>query len=158
MHRSLNVLWPLFLIVALNVTAADQKQRPWPVKREIDLSSGFGDLRPNRFHAGVDIRTGGQIGTKIYSPVNGYVWRIKMSYLGYGKGLYVIGDDGHIYVYGHLDNFSSKIDKIVKQAQLKSRRYYLDLTFEKTEIPIKQGEFIAFSGRTGSNAPPDNRW
>ncbi len=153
MYRLSTILLTLFLVAALDVTAADQQPRTWPVKREIDLSSGFGDLRPNRFHAGVDIRTGGQIGARVYSPVQGYVWRVKMSYSGYGKGLYIVGDDGYVYVYGHLDDFSTKIDKPVKKAQIKSQRYYQDLVFEKGEIPISRGEFIAFSGRTGTSAP-----
>ncbi len=119
----------------------------------VDLSSGFGDYRPSRFHAGVDIRTGGQIGRKVYSPVDGYVWRIKMAYSGYGKGLYVQGRDGRIYVYGHLDGFSETIEKAVRKAQFAAERYYVDLTFEPAELPVTKGQLIAFSGETGIGAP-----
>jgi len=125
----------------------------WPVKTAIDLSNAFGEFRSNRFHAGVDIRTGGKIGTRVYAPVKGHIWRIKMTYDGYGKGLYLKGDDGHLYVFGHLEDFASKIDRTVKFAQVSSRRYYQDLYFPKDSIPVDKGEFIALSGRTGGTAP-----
>ena len=59
----------LFLIVFAAATAA--RAEMWPLKREIDLSSGFGDFRQKRFHAGLDIRTGGKIGAELFSPVDG---------------------------------------------------------------------------------------
>jgi len=65
-----------------------------PVKGGVDLSSNFCEYRPAHFHGGIDIRTGGKVGRKLFSPVNGYVWRIKYSYNGYGKGLYLKDSDG----------------------------------------------------------------
>ncbi|MFZ5981751.1 MAG: M23 family metallopeptidase, partial [Candidatus Zixiibacteriota bacterium] len=135
------------------------------MKRNIDLSSGFGDLRTNRFHAGIDIRTGGKIGEKLYSPVDGYVWRIKMSYDGYGKGLYVRGYDGLLYVFGHLEDFEEPLNSLVKTAQLAEKRYYLDLTFPDDSIKVIQGQLLGYSGQTGAGAPhlhfevrtPDNK-
>jgi hypothetical protein len=123
------------------------------MKRHIDLSSGFGDFRENRFHAGIDLRTGGEIGERVFSPVNGYVWRIKMSYRGYGKGLYVRGDDGYLYVFGHLSEFAERIDSCVKAAQLQEHRYYVDLYFPDDSLLVQAGELIAYSGETGTGAP-----
>ncbi|MCP4686128.1 MAG: M23 family metallopeptidase, partial [bacterium] len=97
--------------------------------------------------------TGGRIGKPVYSPVNGSVWRVKMSYNGYGKGLYIKGDDGHIYVFGHLSALSEKIDRTVKEAQNRAQRYYVDLNLLQDSIPIKKGEQIALSGQTGVGAP-----
>ncbi|MFQ6009391.1 MAG: M23 family metallopeptidase, partial [Candidatus Zixiibacteriota bacterium] len=93
------------------------------------MSSGFGDFRQDHFHFGVDLRTGGAIGKRVLSPVDGYVMRVRTSYRGYGKALYIKGDDGYIYVFGHLSNFTTKIDQPLKAAQLAARRYYQDLTF-----------------------------
>lgn len=144
----------VFLLLLFSFTTTAYAATPlWPLKRQIDLSSGFGDYRQKRFHAGLDIRTGGRTGDELHSPVDGYVWRIKMSYEGYGKGLYVKGDDGHIYVFGHLSDFSPRIDRVVKQEQVAAKRYYVDLYFPPDSIPVKAGEVIAFTGQTGSGAP-----
>lgn len=138
----------VFLALTQGAAAAD-----WPVKGDVDLSSGFGDYRLNRFHAGVDIRTGGQVGTPVYSPVNGWVMRVKMSYDGYGKGLYIKNLSDHVFVFGHLDSFAPKIDSVVKNTQNTSRRYYQDLHFPKDSIPVSKGELIGFTGRTGTKGP-----
>jgi len=143
---------PLVLLL-LSFSTVYAGGETWPIKRTPDLSSGFGDFRPRRFHAGIDVRTGGQIGEKLYSPVGGYVWRVKMSYRGYGKGLYVRGKDGHLYVFGHLSDFSDKIDASVKKAQIEAKRYYVDLYFPEDSIKVEKGELIGFSGQTGTGAP-----
>jgi hypothetical protein len=139
------------LSLLLIATCADCAE--WPLKGQIDLSSGFGDYRSNRFHAGLDLRTGGRVGEKIFSPVDGYVWRVNMSYSGYGKGLYVKGYDGRLYVYGHLSALAAPISFAVRQAQFAAERYYVDLYFPKDSIAVKQGELIGLTGETGAGAP-----
>lgn len=151
------------LVLSFSIALGDNL--PWPVKREIDLASGFGDYRSGRFHAGVDIRTGGETGEPVYSPVDGYVWRIRTNYEGYGKALYVRGPDEKIYVFAHLAKFVPAIDKIVKAAQLEAQRYYVDLYFLPDSIKIKSRQLLAQSGETGAGPPhlhfeqrsPDNR-
>lgn len=125
----------------------------WPIERPTDLSSGFGDYRPGHFHYGVDIRTGGVVGAAVVAPVDGWVHRIKMSYYGYGKGLYLQGEDGYIYVLAHLSKFSRRLEKLVAEKQLQARRYYLDWYLPPDSVPVKQGEVLAFSGKTGAEAP-----
>ena len=137
----------------------------WPVKRKIDLASGFGDMRANRFHSGVDIRTGGAAGEAVFSPVEGYVWRVRTSYEGYGKVIYIIGNDGYYYVFAHLAKFIPSIDNYVKTAQLSSKRYFVDLYPPAESLKIRKGQLIAQSGQTGAGAPhlhfekrsPDNQ-
>jgi hypothetical protein len=126
---------------------------PWPLKGSIELSSGFGDFRPGRFHAGLDLRTGGKPGKPVYSPVDGWVLRVKMSYYGYGKGLYVKGDDGHIYVFGHLSAFEPALDRRVKEAQQAAKRYYVELNFPADSIRVRRSQLLAYSGQTGAGAP-----
>ena len=146
---------PTALLAALLLlgTAVWGQGQPWPLKRTIDLSSGFGDIRVNRFHAGVDLRTGGEIGAEVYSPVDGYVWRVKMSYRGYGKGLYVKAEDDHLYVFGHLSGFSKMIETAVREHQFHRERYYADIYFREDSLPIKRGQLIGYSGQSGVGAP-----
>ena len=149
---SANVLKSL-VFVLLMVTGCSLAAADWPVKRKIDISDGFGDFRQNRFHAGVDIRIGGKIGESIFSPVDGSVYRIKTSYEGYGKGLYILGNDGYIYVYAHLYNFNGDLDKLIKENQIAAKRYYQDIFFPKDSIKIKKGDFLGYGGQTGTSAP-----
>ena len=141
------------LVFVLLLFSVSLQAEDWPVKRKIDLSSGFGDYRQNRFHTGVDIRTGGKSGESIYSPVDGYIHRIRTSYTGYGKGLYIKGDNGYIYVFAHLKAFDAPIDSVVKHAQLAAKRYYQDLYLPKDSLRVKKGDFLGYSGQTGAGAP-----
>ncbi|MCX6828776.1 MAG: M23 family metallopeptidase [candidate division Zixibacteria bacterium] len=125
----------------------------WPVKGEIDISSGFCDFRTAHFHGGVDIRTGGAEGREAFSPVDGYVWRLRYSYTGYGKALYLKDSEGNIYVFGHLSRLADRLEKWVKNKQYRTRRYYLDHEFPPDSLPVKQGELIAYSGQSGSGPP-----
>lgn len=140
-------------IILLTLSFQSLLAADWPVNRKIDLSSGFGDFRQNRFHAGVDIRTGGKVGTQIIAPVSGYIHRVRTAYKGYGKGLYLKGDDGFIYVFGHLLDFEPKINLIVKAEQRKTKRYFLDMTIPKDQLRVKKGDFLGYTGQTGAGAP-----
>ncbi len=125
----------------------------WPLKLKKQFSSGFGDTRPGRFHMGVDVRTGGEEGAKVFAPEDGYIFRIKTSYGGYGKGLYLRGKSGRLYVFGHLQRYNWDIGTYLQERQIASERYYQDLYLDKTEMPVKKGDFIARTGQTGAGAP-----
>lgn len=141
----------IFLLTAASsAVAAD---RAWPVKGDIDLSSTFCDYRQLHFHGGIDIRTGGVEGRQVFSPVDGYVWRIRYSYVGYGKAIYLMDSQGFIYVFGHLSGLSDRLEKIVREIQYTQKSYSFDTTFSKSGIPVKQGELIALSGQTGAGGP-----
>ena len=125
----------------------------WPLKLDKQLSSGFGDIRSGRFHLGIDLRTGGREGASVYAPEKGYVWRVKTSYTGYGKGLYVKGESGRIYVFGHLSDYDKRITEYLQKQQLETRRYYQELSPDKGQFPIRPGQLIARTGQTGAGAP-----
>lgn len=125
----------------------------WPLKLKKQLSSGFGDTRPGRFHMGIDLRTGGKEGAQVFAPEDGFIFRIKTSYGGYGKGLYLRGNSGRIYVFGHLQKYNWDIGTYLQQKQIESERYFQDISPEPNELPVKRGEFIARTGQTGAGAP-----
>jgi hypothetical protein len=125
----------------------------WPLKGEIDLSSGFGDYRSGRFHAGLDLRTGGAPGKEMFSPVDGYISRIRMSYTGYGKGLYLTGNDGYLYVFGHLQGFNPTLEKLVRGRQMEAKRYYVEIDLPPDSVKFKRGDLLGYTGQTGAGAP-----
>ena len=50
-----------------------------PLDIPIYLSATFGEMRPNHIHAGLDIKTQGVEGKKVYAVADGYVSRIGVS-------------------------------------------------------------------------------
>ena len=61
----------------------------WPTDASKTITTVFGDIRPFRYHTGIDIRTYGINGLDIYAIEDGYVSRIAVSPLGYGKVIYI---------------------------------------------------------------------
>ena len=56
-----------------------------PIDFPILLAGGFGDVRQNHFHSGIDIRTGGEEGKPVYAVADGYISRINISSSGFGN-------------------------------------------------------------------------
>lgn len=125
-----------------------------PVDFPIGISGSFCELRNNHFHMGIDIKTEGVEGKKIYAIADGYVSRIKISSTGYGKALYITHPNGYVSVYAHLKSFSSKIEKYIKEAQYLNKRFEIELFPDSSLLPIKKGEVVALSGNSGSSAGP----
>ena len=125
----------------------------WPTEKSRKLSSLFADHRSFRFHSGIDIRTDGKTGYKVFACESGYLYRLFTSYWGYGKALYLKLDDGRYAVYGHLSNFAKKMSQLVETEQLEEQRYFTDFLLEKDKLRVKKGELIGYSGQTGSGGP-----
>lgn len=125
-----------------------------PMDLPIVLAGTFGELRTNHFHAGIDIKTNGRTGQKVYTAMEGYVSRIKVSTSGYGKALYITHPNGYTTVYAHLKKFNDRIEQFIKARQYKKKSYTIQVFPLKTEIPISKNELIAFSGNTGGSSGP----
>ena len=94
-----------FSFLLLNLLALSQNCKS-PIGSNIYLSGTFGELRNNHFHTGIDIKTKGKIGEKIFNVKDGFVSRIKISSSGYGKALYIEHNDGTTSVYAHLEKYN----------------------------------------------------
>jgi len=125
-----------------------------PLDNTLILSGNFGELRSNHFHSGIDIKTQKKEGLAVYSSADGSVSRVKISHGGFGKALYIDHPNGFTTVYGHLKNFSEKIEDYVKKIQYEKKMYEVDLYLNKKDLMVKQNEIIAFSGNTGGSTGP----
>ncbi|MDD3723732.1 MAG: M23 family metallopeptidase, partial [Lutibacter sp.] len=125
-----------------------------PLDIPLILAGTFGELRPNHFHAGLDIKTQQREGLKVYASAEGYVSRIKIAHWGYGKVIYITHPNGYTTVYGHLQKFSDRIEAYLKMQQYKNESFEIQLFPTASELPIKKGEFIALSGSTGGFIGP----
>ena len=149
----------LFVITLLNSSSVfwsqvDKTTYHSPLSIPLKLSASFGDLRPNHFHMGVDFSTGGKVGLSLFSIEQGYVSRIKITPLGYGRVIYVNHPNGVTSVYAHCSGFEKSIQKIVLAYQEKNQLNEIDMTFTSGEIPVTKGQLIAYSGNSGNSSGP----
>lgn len=125
-----------------------------PLLIPLDLSGSFGELRSNHFHSGLDFKTKGVEGLPVYAAGDGYVSRIKISVFGYGKAIYITHPNGYTSVYGHLQKANGAIETYIKSKQYKEQSYEVEMYLFPTELPVKKGDIIAFSGNTGGSGAP----
>ncbi|MFO7869620.1 MAG: M23 family metallopeptidase [Bacteroidales bacterium] len=145
-------------ICALNISVFSQEKRDpdflIPVNIPVLLSANFGELRPNHFHTGIDIKTQKITGKSVIAIDNGYVSRISISPYGYGRAVYITHPSGHISVYGHLTSFSPKIDAYLTRYQYKEKTHSANIFIPTHAIPVSRGEEIGKSGNSGSSGGP----
>jgi len=126
----------------------------WPVANKPGIVANFGELREGHWHMGLDIRTDQKVNKPVYAAADGYIVRISVHPFGYGQAVYINHPNGLTTVYGHLNRFFSKLDSIVRVEQYKRQSWEMELEFTKDQFPVKKGQFIAYSGSTGSSQGP----
>lgn len=127
-------------------------RNPLPV--EPSLSGNYGELRPNHFHAGLDLKTAGREGLDVMAAGEGHVSRIKISPYGYGKALYIDHPNGTTTVYGHLQRYSPEITAYIKEYQVKQKSFEIDIYPGEEDLPVTAGQVVAISGNTGGSGGP----
>ena len=144
------LLAPLFLF------SQDYPQETFqsPLGIPLDLSGSFGELRSNHFHSGLDFKTSGKEGLPVYAAADGYISRIKISTFGYGKAIYITHPNGYTSVYGHLQKANGTIQDFIKKRHYQEKAYEIEMYLYPTELPVKKGDIIAYSGNTGGSGGP----
>jgi len=130
------------------------KEHP-PLEIPLRYSGTYGELRPNHFHAGVDLKTQGREGFPVYAVEDGFLSRIKVDTGSYGKVIYLDHPElNKTTVYAHLNRFSPKIQSYIKGEQYLHQTYEIQRYLRPTQIPVKKGEIIGYSGNTGNSFGP----
>ena len=125
-----------------------------PLDIPLDVSGSFGELRSNHFHSGLDLKTQQKEGLPVYAVGDGYISRIKISTYGYGKAIYITHPNGYTTVYGHLQKANGTIEDYIKKTHYAQKSFEIELFLKPNELPVKQGEVIAFSGNSGGSGGP----
>ena len=125
-----------------------------PLDVPMQLSGNFGELRPNHFHAGFDLKTLQKEGLKVYAVADGYISRIKISTFGNGKAIYITHPNGFTSVYGHLRSTDGVIENYIKKSHYALKSFEIELFPKPDELIVKKGQVIAFSGNTGGSEGP----
>ena len=152
-------LW--FIVCCVFSSTSAQKQsvtidlsKQPPLKIDLRYSGTFSELRPNHFHGGVDLKTNGREGQPIYAIADGYIRRIKIATGGYGKVIYLDHGDQYTSVYGHLSQFSPRIQSYIKSEQYATKSYEIERYFSDDNFAVAAGEVIGYSGNTGNSFGP----
>ena len=125
-----------------------------PMEFLISLSGNFGECRANHFHSGIDIRTKQVVDQLVHSIGDGYVSRVKIEAGGFGNAIYITHPEGYVSVYAHLNSFFPALQDYVIGKQYESKSWEQDLSFKPQQFPLTKGDFIAWSGTTGSSQAP----
>ena len=131
----------------------DSVRYVWPTDASRQISSTFAETRSAHLHAGLDIRTWGQEGYKVFATRSGTVYRIATGARGYGNVVYLKHRDGSFSVYAHLNRFEPELQSYVDSIRMEDHRFEIDLVIEDEGFSFDQGELIAYSGGSGAGPP-----
>src|SRR5215467_8908764 len=120
----------------------------------MEIVANFGELRPDHWHMGLDIRTKQKENFPVYAAASGYIARIKVEKFGYGRSIYINHPNGLTTVYGHLNKFFPALEEYVTEQQYKNQSWEIELSFDKKQFPVFKSQLIAYSGSTGNSAGP----
>ncbi|MCF8424857.1 MAG: M23 family metallopeptidase [Bacteroidia bacterium] len=126
----------------------------YPLDRDIVVTGNYGEIRPNHFHAGLDFCTDPVINLPIKSIGDGYVSRIKISSVGYGRVLYITHPNGYVSVYAHQKKYATKIDNYIRAKQKELKKNEIEILPKPNELAVKKGEVIGYTGNSGSSTGP----
>ncbi len=125
-----------------------------PLNIPIVLAGNFGELRPNHFHSGMDIKTQQRENLPVHAAADGYVSRISVSHTGFGNAIYITHPNGYTTVYAHLNRYFPELEQYVKQREYEQETWAMDISIPPDRFPVRKGQFIAWSGNTGGSAGP----
>ena len=125
-----------------------------PLDFPMSLAANFGELRPNHYHMGLDIRTQHRENQPVHAAADGYVARVEIEPAGFGQAIYIRHPNGFTTVYGHLNQFFPALAAYVHQQQYRLQSWQVDLTLPPGLFPVRKGDFIAYSGNTGGSQGP----
>jgi len=146
----------IVLVISYTIEASENqgaKRLVWPTDASHLITSSFAEYRDSHFHSGIDIKTWGKTGYKVFAVADGWVSRIKVSPYGFGRALYITLNDGRTVVYGHLQDFADRISDYVWNAQKAHGQYSVELFPGKDEFPVKAGDLVAYTGESGIGPP-----
>lgn len=125
----------------------------WPTDASQHLTSTFGETRSAHFHSGLDIKTWGREGYRVFASKDGVVYRLGVSVEGYGKVIYLKHNDGTFTVYAHLQRMNNQLQAFVDSVRMLDYSFETQLYVEHLNIKVSQGDIIGYTGSTGVGPP-----
>ncbi|HMR93537.1 MAG TPA: M23 family metallopeptidase, partial [Chitinophagaceae bacterium] len=126
----------------------------WPLSLAPEIVANLGELRASHWHMGLDIRTAQKVNQRVYAAADGYIARIGVKPLGFGRFLVINHPNGFSTLYAHLNDFAPAIEAYVRSQQQQQESWETELAPAPSLFPVKKGDFISFSGTTGGSQGP----
>ncbi len=126
----------------------------WPVDAKKALAANFGELRPNHFHMGLDCKTDQKENRPVLAAADGYIAKVKIEPIGFGRCIYINHPNGLTTLYAHLNDFYPALEKYITEQQYKLQSWKVFLDLPAGLFPVRKGQFIAYSGNTGGSQGP----
>jgi hypothetical protein len=152
-HMTVIALACLSVLLTGNGAAAEDDATIWPVRARHAVTSSFGEPRPGRFHMGLDFKSDGVSGRKVYAVDDGFISRVRTTPFGYGKVLYQKLDDGRTIVYAHMQGFTPEIEARLFKLRIDRKTYDVDWYPQPGEIRFSLGDVIGQAGNSGTVGP-----
>lgn len=144
------------IIVFLNARAQTYPQNYFrhPLDIPMQLVANFGEIRPNHWHMGLDIRTQHKVNLPVHAAADGYIAKVLVEPGGFGQAIYINHPNGYTTLYGHLNEFFPALAQYVKSQQYAKQSWAVSLVLPPSLFPVKKGDVIALSGSTGASEGP----
>jgi murein DD-endopeptidase MepM/ murein hydrolase activator NlpD len=125
-----------------------------PLGIPMSFLANFGELRPNHWHMGFDLRTNQKENLPVFAAANGYVAHIGIRALSFGRFMIINHPNGYSTLYAHLNEFYPELEKYVKDKQKEKESWAIELDFSEKIFVVRKGDTIARSGNTGGSRGP----
>src|SRR6186713_383541 len=125
-----------------------------PLNLLMSLSANFGELRPNHWHMGLDIRTNKKENYPVFASADGYIAHIGIRPSSFGKFIIINHPNGYSTLYAHLNEFYPALEKYVRERQTEKESWAIEIDFTEKDFKVKEGNEIAKSGNTGGSQGP----
>jgi len=158
LKRFIGLAYCLFLFVAemysQQATKYPQGYFRNPLDIPIAVTANFGELRPNHWHMGFDMRTNQKEDLPVFAAADGYVSHIGIRSLSFGRFIIINHPNGFFTLYAHLNDFFPELEKFVNKRQSEKESWAIELDFTEGMFDVKKGDTIAKSGNTGGSQGP----
>ena len=151
----------LILLSFLNVESQTNGDRRYPqgyfanpLGIPMSLSANFGELRPNHWHMGLDLRTDQKENYPVFASADGYVAHIGIRPSSFGRFVIINHPNGFSTLYAHLNKFYPELEKYVRDKQTENESWAIELDFSEDDFKVKKGKEIGKSGNTGGSQGP----
>jgi hypothetical protein len=126
----------------------------WPLNLKPEIVANLGELRPNHWHMGLDIRTAQKENQPVYAAATGYISKIRIERSGFGRCIWITHPNGFTTVYAHLNDYFPALEKYVTEQQYTQETWGMELELSPDKFPVSKGQLIAYSGNTGGSQGP----
>jgi len=155
-HAALILLLFSFLRVESQTAGSKYPQGYFanPLGIPMSLSANFGELRPNHWHMGLDLRTDQKENYPVLASADGYVAHIGIRPSSFGRFIIINHPNGYSTLYAHLNRFYPDLEKYVREKQTENESWAIELDFSENDFKVKKGNEIGKSGNTGGSQGP----